>query len=75
MSVGKHILESPQDCARRLAKVLDRPRWSPPGNASWLHQDEERPWPKAARDEEVARAVREVTEALLEARPPISPPG
>jgi NAD(P)-dependent dehydrogenase (short-subunit alcohol dehydrogenase family) len=65
LSLVKRILEKPEDCAARLVRILDRPRWSPPGAARWLELEEERPWPARACDEQTVRGVREATAALL----------
>jgi hypothetical protein len=37
--------EAPEVCAARLARTLDEPRWSQPGQASWYFEDKPRPWP------------------------------
>ncbi|HEY3445581.1 MAG TPA: SDR family NAD(P)-dependent oxidoreductase [Myxococcales bacterium] len=66
----KRGLESPEDCAARLARILERPRWSPPGQARWLVEDEERPWPKVAESGKTRQAVREATQKHM---PPTVP--
>jgi len=68
LSLGKIGLESPEKCAQRLARILARPRWSPPGQAVWLDKEKPRPWPKASLGEATVKDVREVSEALLAAR-------
>ena len=65
LALAKRTLESPEKCAKRLARLLARDRWSPPGDPRWLEEDEEKPWPEAARDEGTAEAVRRVTERYL----------
>lgn len=51
----KRFWETPERCAARLVRVLDRPRWeTTPGEAPWLHQEEEQPWPAAAARDEAA---------------------
>ncbi|MGC4121385.1 MAG: SDR family NAD(P)-dependent oxidoreductase [Myxococcales bacterium] len=70
LSKLKAFQESPEDCAARLARILERPRWSPPGAARWLIEEAEQPWPKAADSVEVRRAVREATQKLM---PPTVP--
>ena len=69
LSLGKHALESPESCAARLARILGRERWSPPGAACWLMKESDRPWPARARDEAAQREVTEATAALLSAQP------
>ncbi|MEZ4449106.1 MAG: SDR family NAD(P)-dependent oxidoreductase [Nannocystaceae bacterium] len=65
LGLVKRLWESPEDCARRLARVLARPRWSPAGEARWLFEEEERPWPKPAEDPATRRAIAEVTAQLV----------
>jgi NAD(P)-dependent dehydrogenase (short-subunit alcohol dehydrogenase family) len=65
LSLAKRGWEAPEVCAARLARVLGRGRWSPAGEARWLFEEDERPWPPAADDERARRAVREVTAGLL----------
>lgn len=58
----KRRWESPEACAERLVRVLDRPRWqSRNGVAPWIFEETEAPWPATAdRDREaVLRAIRE----------------
>jgi NAD(P)-dependent dehydrogenase (short-subunit alcohol dehydrogenase family) len=45
LSLVKRRWESPETCAARLVHVLDRPRWSPPGEVRWLNEGQEAPWP------------------------------
>jgi len=66
LAAVKRFWEKPETCAERLARILGRERWSPPGEARWLVEENEQPWPEVAQDETVRRAVREVTEKLLE---------
>jgi hypothetical protein len=68
----KRGMESPEDCAARLARILTRERWSPPGEARWLFEEQERPWPGAAQSERTRSAVREATRTHL---PPGAPRG
>ena len=63
----KRRMEAPEVCAARLRRILDRPRWSPPGEARWWFEEEEKPWPASAEDERARRDVREATRRLLEA--------
>ena len=65
LSLGKLTLESPEKCAQRLARILARDRWSPPGDPKWLEEEAEKPWPEAACDEGAREAVRCVTERCL----------
>jgi NAD(P)-dependent dehydrogenase (short-subunit alcohol dehydrogenase family) len=51
--------------AARLARLLARERWSPPGHARWLVEEAEQPWPAVAESEATRRAVRDTTERLL----------
>jgi NAD(P)-dependent dehydrogenase (short-subunit alcohol dehydrogenase family) len=52
----KRRWESPETCAERLVGFIDRERWSPPGDARWFIEGDERPWPKIV--EESTEAVR-----------------
>lgn len=61
----KRWMESPEDCGRRLSRILDRERWSPPGAPRWLHEEAERPWPAAAESEKTKTAVRAATSRFL----------
>jgi NAD(P)-dependent dehydrogenase (short-subunit alcohol dehydrogenase family) len=45
LKLVKRNWETPEVCAARLARLLDVPRWSKPGEASWYFEDRERPWP------------------------------
>lgn len=65
LSVVKRGWEAPEDCAARLARILARERWSPPGEARWLLEENEQPWPAVAEDERTRRAVRDTTAQLL----------
>jgi NAD(P)-dependent dehydrogenase (short-subunit alcohol dehydrogenase family) len=74
LSRVKRRLESPEVCAARLVRVLSRERWSPPGEARWLFEETEQPWPAVAEDSATRRAVRETTARLLAASP-LAPAG
>lgn len=51
----KRFWETPERCAARLVRVLERPRWeTTPGVAPWLDEEKERPWPAAANRDEAA---------------------
>jgi hypothetical protein len=52
-------------CAARLTRILARERWSPPGEARWLIEENEQPWPAVAENEATRNAVRETTRQLL----------
>lgn len=65
LSLMKRFWESPEKCAARLVRILDRERWSPPGEARWMEKEEEQPWPAVAEDEAMRRAVREASGRLL----------
>ncbi|WP_224243347.1 SDR family NAD(P)-dependent oxidoreductase [Hyalangium gracile] len=67
LSLVKRSWESPEVCAARLARILARERWSPAGEARWLLEEKEEPWPAVAEDEATRRAVRETTARLLSA--------
>lgn len=67
LSLVKRGWEAPEVCAARLARILARERWSPPGEARWLVEEEEQPWPAVAESEATRSAVRETTERLLNA--------
>jgi NAD(P)-dependent dehydrogenase (short-subunit alcohol dehydrogenase family) len=64
----KRRMEAPEVCGARLARILDRPRWSPPGEARWMFEEQEKPWFAAAGDEGAKRAVRAMTARFGEAR-------
>jgi NAD(P)-dependent dehydrogenase (short-subunit alcohol dehydrogenase family) len=57
--------EAPEVCAARLARILARERWSPAGEARWLFEEQDQPWPAVAEDEATWHAVRETTARLL----------
>lgn len=65
LSLVKRGWEAPEVCAARLARILARERWSPPGEARWLIEENDHPWPDVAQDEATRRAVRETTARLL----------
>lgn len=58
----KRRWESPEACAARLARILDRPRWSAAGQATWMFEESEQPWPAAFDDAATRRAVRTACE-------------
>ncbi|MCI0673626.1 MAG: SDR family NAD(P)-dependent oxidoreductase [Myxococcaceae bacterium] len=70
LSLFKRGAEAPEVCAARLVRLLARERWSPPGEARWLFEETEQPWPAVADDEATRRAVRETTATLLAATAP-----
>jgi NAD(P)-dependent dehydrogenase (short-subunit alcohol dehydrogenase family) len=67
LSLVKRGWEAPEVCAARLARILARERWSPGGEARWLIEEAEQPWPAIAEDEATRRAVRDTTARLLSA--------
>ncbi|MFH1811270.1 MAG: SDR family NAD(P)-dependent oxidoreductase [Pseudomonadota bacterium] len=69
LRLAKRRFESPEVCAARLKGVLERERWSPPGQARWLFEDTEQPWPEVAEDERTRQSIREMMAAYL-ATPP-----
>ncbi|AKV04495.1 putative oxidoreductase/Short-chain dehydrogenase [Labilithrix luteola] len=65
LSLVKRSWESPETCAARLVRILDRPRWSQPGQAKWLVEEEEQSWPPVTEDPATVAAIRRVTAASL----------
>jgi NAD(P)-dependent dehydrogenase (short-subunit alcohol dehydrogenase family) len=65
LALVKRGWESPESCAQRLARILARERWSPPGEAKWLVEEQEQAWPPVTRDEATRAALHEVTQHLL----------
>lgn len=65
LSLVKRGWEAPEVCAARLSRILARERWSPSGEARWLVEEQEHPWPEVAENEATRRAVRETTARLL----------
>jgi hypothetical protein len=61
--------ESPEVCAERMTRILRHPRWSAPGDATWMVEEEVQPWPAAAEDPATRRAVREATARWMEGIP------
>lgn len=60
----KRTLETPEVCADRLVRLLDRPKWSEhPGQAPWFFEEKERPWPHVVERDE--RAVLEAVTRCL----------
>ena len=72
LSLVKRGWEAPEVCAARLVRILDRERWSPAGEARWLVEENEQPWPAVAQDEATRRALRDTTARLL--APHTAPP-
>lgn len=66
LSLVKRTWEPPERCAERLARILSRERWSPPGDPAWLVEETEEPWPAVASDPETRAAVHEATERWLQ---------
>jgi len=61
----KRLWERPEVCGARLRDLLARDRWSPPGTARWLVEDQEQPWPSVTEDEQMRHAVRGTTDRFL----------
>jgi hypothetical protein len=60
----KRRWESPEACAARLVRLLERPRWEEhPGAAPWFFEEAEQPWPSAVERDE--RAVLSAVARLL----------
>ena len=72
LSRVKRRWEAPETCAARMARILALPRWSPPGEAMWMVEEQAQPWPPAAEDAATRQAVRAVTERLLAGSGPIA---
>jgi len=68
LSLVKRGWEAPETCGARLARILARERWSPPGDARWMMEEQEQPWPAPTDDERLRQAVRRTTARWL-ARP------
>jgi NAD(P)-dependent dehydrogenase (short-subunit alcohol dehydrogenase family) len=66
LQLVKRLWESPERCAARLVRILERPRWSTPGQARWWVEERERAWPASASHADTERAVHEITARLLE---------
>lgn len=50
LRMAKRSWEAPEVCAARLLRILQRPRWQGvPGEAPWLVEEREEPWPEATR--------------------------
>ena len=61
----KRRWESPEDCAERLAELMARERWSPPGEPKWWVTDKEEPWPGVMENEASVAAIRDAARAVL----------
>ncbi|RKG80091.1 SDR family NAD(P)-dependent oxidoreductase [Corallococcus exercitus] len=68
LSQVKRAWERPEVCAARLVRILQRERWSPPGDARWLMEEAERPWPAVTENAATRQALRDTTARLLAAR-------
>lgn len=67
LSLIKRSWESPETCADRLARILERPRWSSAGGAAWLVEENEQPWPAVLEDDVTRRSVRDAAASGLAA--------
>jgi NAD(P)-dependent dehydrogenase (short-subunit alcohol dehydrogenase family) len=45
LSLAKRRWEAPETCAARLARILEVPRWSASGQASWYFEEKPASWP------------------------------
>ncbi len=61
----KRMWEDPAVTGRRLADILAQPRWSEPGEARWMFEDETQPWPEVATDPATTEAVMSAVERRL----------
>jgi NAD(P)-dependent dehydrogenase (short-subunit alcohol dehydrogenase family) len=66
LSLVKRRWESPETCAARLVRILERPRWSPPGDARWLVEEAEQPWPDVFEESGTRRSVTAAAAALVQ---------
>ncbi|NUO47926.1 MAG: SDR family NAD(P)-dependent oxidoreductase [Polyangiaceae bacterium] len=66
LSLVKRTWESPEACADRLARILERPRWSSANAAAWLVEENDQPWPAVLEDDVTRRLVREAAASALE---------
>ena len=55
----------PRPGIEKSAEDLPRKARSPPGEARWLVEENEQPWPPVAQDEATRRALRDTTQRLL----------
>jgi NAD(P)-dependent dehydrogenase (short-subunit alcohol dehydrogenase family) len=65
LSQAKRSWESPELCAARLARILTKEKWSQPGKASWMFEEQEQPWPEITDSLATRNALQEVTNKLL----------
>jgi NAD(P)-dependent dehydrogenase (short-subunit alcohol dehydrogenase family) len=65
MKLVKRSWESPEACAARVLRLLQRPRWShSPGDAPWFFEESEQPWPPVV-DRVHTEIVASVEQCLL----------
>ena len=64
LSLVKRRWETPETCAARLTRILEQERWSKPGEAKWMVEEQEQPWPAVTEVPATRQAVREVSERL-----------
>jgi NAD(P)-dependent dehydrogenase (short-subunit alcohol dehydrogenase family) len=65
VALVKRRWEDPEICAERLVRILGRERLSAPGEARWLVEEAETPWPDVAENADVRESVRNVTARLF----------
>jgi hypothetical protein len=61
----KRRWESPQTCAQRLSRIVAIDRWSQPGNATWMFEEQVQPWPKPTNDEAMCARILKRTHELM----------
>jgi len=62
--LAKRFFERPEVCGERLARILAQDRWSDPGEALWMFEEEAKPWPEVTADPVARRAVASLVDQL-----------
>ena len=65
LNLVKKKWEAPEVAAQRLARILAKERWSQAGEARWMIEEKDEPWPAVADDPATRAAVRETTAVML----------
>jgi len=65
----KRSWETPEVCAARLKRILEQERWSNPGEAPWMFEEQRKPWPKSAELPSTREAVRAATRRYVKSSP------
>ena len=65
LSLVKRTWDTPRSCGERLTRILERPRWTTPGNALWQVEETQEPWPAVADDPKIRNAVRLATSSVI----------